>query len=347
MAKLSTTYYTLLTRWHTLTGCKYFWPVFMIAGLGFCIAASTFEFLDLYLQLILIYVGINIILTVSLNLINGYMGEFSVGHAGFMAMGAYIASLLTVHVIPPSVQNLLFPLAILAGGIGAGLIGFLVAIPSFKTRGDYLAIVTLAFCMIVKSVLENIDAVGGPRGLLGMEKLTTLPWVFFWTVLSVWVIRNLVYSNFGRGVLSIREDEIASDLMSVDTRQVKIIAFVVSSFFAGIAGGLFAHALQFINPRMFDILKSTDILIMVYLGGIASIAGSIIGAVIYTILLEILRPLGVWRMVLMPLMLVLLMIYRPRGIMGMRETRLFEPLHDLVTEKLWRNKKKGAADAAP
>ena len=213
--------------------------------------------------------GINIILTVSLNLINGYMGEFSVGHAGFMAVGAYVASLLTVHVFPPGAQNLLFPLAILAGGIGAALVGFLVAIPSFKTRGDYLAIVTLAFCMIVKSVLENIDAVGGPRGLLGMEKLTTLPWVFFWTALSVWVIRNLVYSNFGRGVLSIREDEIASDLMSVNTRQVKIIAFVVSSFFAGIAGGLFAHALQFINPRMFDILKSTDILIMVYLGGIA------------------------------------------------------------------------------
>ena len=245
-----------------------------------------------------------------------------------------------------ALQNLLFPLAILAGGIGAALVGFLVAIPSFKTRGDYLAIVTLAFCMIVKSVLENIDAVGGPRGLLGMEKLTTLPWVFFWTALSVWVIRNLVYSNFGRGVLSIREDEIASDLMSVNTRQVKIIAFVVSSFFAGIAGGLFAHALQFINPRMFDILKSTDILIMVYLGGIASIAGSIIGAVIYTILLEILRPLGIWRMVLMPLMLVLLMIYRPRGIMGMKEARLFMPLRDFVTEKLWRQKKKEAADAS-
>ena len=201
--------------------------------------------------------------------------------------------------------------------------------------------------MIVKSVLENIDAVGGPRGLLGMEKLTTLPWVFFWTALCVWVIRNLVYSNFGRGVLSIREDEIASDLMGVNTRQVKIIAFVVSSFFAGIAGGLFAHALQFINPRMFDILKSTDILIMVYLGGIGSIAGSILGAVIYTVLLEILRPLGVWRMVFMPLMLVLLMIYRPRGIMGMREIRLFTPLRDLVTEKLWRQKKKEASDASP
>jgi branched-chain amino acid transport system permease protein len=345
MSSIKTTYHNLLAKWHTLAGHKLFWPVLMAAGLVFCIAVDTFDFVDLYLQLILIYVGINIILTVSLNLINGYMGEFSVGHAGFMAVGAYVASLLTVHVFPAGVQSLLFPLAILAGGIGAALVGFLVAIPSFKTRGDYLAIVTLAFGMIVKSVLENIDAVGGPRGLLGMEKLTTLPWVFFWTALSVWVIRNLVYSNFGRGVLSIREDEIASDLMSVNTRQVKIIAFVVSSFFAGIAGGLFAHALQFINPRMFDILKSTDILIMVYLGGIGSISGSIIGAVIYTILLEVLRPMGIWRMVLMPLMLVLLMIYRPRGIMGMKEARMFTPLRDLVTEKLWRQKKKEAADA--
>ncbi len=347
MATIKTAYHALLKHWHTLIGRKYFWPVFLISGLGFCVAASTFEILDLYLQLILVYVGINIILTVSLNLINGYMGEFSVGHAGFMAVGAYIASLLTVNVFPQGAVNFLFPVAILAGGAGAALVGFLVAIPSFKTRGDYLAIVTLAFGMIVKSILENIDAVGGPRGFLGMEKLTTLPWVFFWTALSVWVIRNLVYSNFGRGVLSIREDEIASDLMSVNTRQVKIIAFVVSSFFAGIAGGLFAHALQFINPRMFDILKSTDILIMVYLGGIASISGSILGAVIYTILLEVLRPMGVWRMVLMPLLLVLLMIYRPRGIMGMKEARLFEPLRDWVTEKLWRQKKKEADHAAP
>jgi branched-chain amino acid transport system permease protein len=346
MDKFTATYSQLLDRWHTITAHRFFWPVFIVAGLLFSIAATRLEILDQYIQLILIYVGINIILTVSLNLINGYMGEFSVGHAGFMAIGAYIASLLTVQAFPAGAQNLLFPLAILAGGIGAALIGFLVAIPSFKTRGDYLAIVTLAFGMIVKSCLENIDAVGGPRGFLGMDKLTTLPWVFFWTVLSVWVIRNLVYSKFGRGVLSIREDEIAASLMSVNTRQVKIIAFVVSSFFAGIAGGLFAHALQFINPRMFDILKSTDILIMVYLGGIASIAGSIIGAIIYTILLEILRPMGVWRMVLMPLMLVLLMIYRPRGIMGLREAKMFVPLRDLLLVKILRQKKKEAPDAS-
>ena len=346
MSSITAKYFALLKRWHTLTDNRFFWPVFLIVGLVFCAAIDTYDFVDLYLQLILIYVGINIILTVSLNLINGYMGEFSIGHAGFMAVGAYVASLLTIHLFPSGAANLFFPLAILAGGLAAAFVGLLVAIPSFKTRGDYLAIVTLAFCMIVKSVLENIDAVGGPRGLLGMEKLTTLPWVFFWTALSVWVIRNLVYSNFGRGVLSIREDEIASDLMSVNTRQVKIIAFVVSSFFAGIAGGLFAHALQFINPRIFDIIKSTDILIMVYLGGIASIAGSIIGAVVYTILLEVLRPLGIWRMVLMPLMLVLLMIYRPRGIMGLKEARLFMPLRDFITEKLWRQKKKETPDAS-
>ena len=346
MTKLSATYYKLLTRWHALTSSRFFWPVFIVAGLLFSVAAARLEILDQYVQLILIYVGINIILTASLNLINGYMGEFSVGHAGFMAIGAYVASILTVSVFPQASVEFLFPFAVLAGGIGAALIGFLVAIPSFKTRGDYLAIVTLAFGMIVKSCLENIDAVGGPRGFLGMDKLTTLPWVFFWTVLSVWVIRNLVYSKFGRGVLSIREDEIAASLMSVNTRQVKIIAFVVSSFFAGIAGGLFAHALQFINPRMFDILKSTDILIMVYLGGIASIGGSIIGAIIYTILLEILRPMGVWRMVLMPLMLVLLMIYRPRGIMGLREAKMFVPLRDLLLVKILRQKKKEADNAS-
>jgi len=342
MEKLNATYKSILIRWHSITQNRFFWPVFVVTGLIFSIAAARLDILDQYMQLILIYVGINIILTVSLNLINGYMGEFSVGHAGFMAIGAYIASILTVNVFPATALDFLFPFAILAGGIGAALVGFLVAIPSFKTRGDYLAIVTLAFGMIVKSGLENIDAVGGPRGFLGMDKLTTLPWVFFWTILSVWVIRNLVYSKFGRGVLSIREDEIAASLMSVNTRQVKIIAFVVSSFFAGIAGGLFAHALQFINPRMFDILKSTDILIMVYLGGIASIAGSIIGAVVYTILLEILRPMGIWRMVLMPLMLVLLMIYRPRGIMGLREAIMFVPLRDLLLVKIFRQKKKEA-----
>jgi len=159
------------------------------------------------------------------------------------------------------------------------------------------------------------------------------------------VLRNFIYSKHGRGGLSIREDEIASDLMSVNTRKSKLLAFTLSSFFAGIAGALFAHVLQFISPKVFDILKSTDILIMVYLGGIGSIGGSILGASIFTILLELLRPLGMWRMVLMPLVLVLLMLFRPRGIMGMREFRWFVPIDDLEATRRWRARKE-AGDAA-
>lgn len=327
------------TRLDVILANRRILPIIILVGFVLSILIPQFGILDAYVQIILIYVGINIILSTSLNLINGYMGEFSVGHAGFMAVGAYVSAILTTQVVPVDLRVWLFPLIVLAGGIGAALIGLVVAIPSFKTRGDYLAIVTLAFLMIVKSVIENIEAIGGPRGIPGIDRLTTLPWTYVWTVLAVLVIRNFVYSNFGRGVLSIREDEIASDLMSVNTRQTKMLAFTLSSFFAGIAGALFAHVLQFISPRVFDIVKSTDILIMVYLGGIGSIAGSMLGATIYTLLLEILRPLGMWRMVLMPLVLVMLMLYRPRGIMGLKEFVWFIPGYEVVATKLWRQKR--------
>lgn len=339
--------------WNWLLNQRWLLPMLLITGFILAFAIPEYQLLNKYMQLVLMYIGINIILAVSLNLVNGYMGEFSLAHAGFMAIGAYTAALLTLKVLPIAAYPSLFPLAVFAGGLAAAVMGLIVAVPSFKVRGDYLAIITLAFLMIIKSVIENIDAIGGPRGIPGIKRLTTLPWVFFWVVVSVWVVRNFVYSKYGRGVLSIREDEIASDLMSVNTRRVKFLAFMTSSFFAGIAGALFAHLLQFISPRVFDIIKTTDILIMVYLGGIASIGGSIIGATLYTVLLEILRPstvaallswmpviifdplheyfishLGVWRMVIMPLLLVLVMLYWPRGIMGLREFRGFIPYRD-------------------
>lgn len=297
----------------------------LLAGAIMSWAIPRYELLNPYLQAALMYLGINIILATSLNLINGYLGEFSVGHAGFMAVGAYVSATLTVMLLPVGATIWRFPLAILAGGGAAALTGLVVAIPAFRTRGDYLAIVTLAFAMIVKSALENIDAIGGPRGLSGIEGLSSMPWIFAWTLLSVWVIRNFVYSNPGRGVLAIREDEVAAELMGVNTRRVKIRAFMIASFFAGVAGGLFAHLLQFISPRIFDITKTTDILVMVYLGGVGSIGGSIMGASMFTVLQECLRPLGVWRMVIMPLLLVLLMLFRPRGIMGLREFAWFRP----------------------
>ncbi len=316
---------------------KAFWdrwglPLILLLIFPLTILLPRSGLINPYIDLVLKYIGINIILTVSLNLVNGYMGEFSVGHAGFMAIGAYVASILTVWVFPPQWEAVLFPLALLAGGAAAGLAGLGIAFPSFRTRGDYLAIVTLAFNMIIKSILENLEVLGGPRGFMGMTKLTTLWWVYLMVILVIYLARNYVYSSFGRGVLSIREDETAANLVSVNTRQVKVLTFVFSAFLAGLAGGLFAHELQFINPRSFTILKSTDMLVMVYLGGIGSLGGSILGATVFTVVMEglrsVLQAVGIsqeWRLVVAPLMLILLMLFRPRGIMGLREFRFLLP----------------------
>jgi branched-chain amino acid transport system permease protein len=295
----------------------------LIIGFAAALICDTFNLIDQYYAQIIMYIGINIILTVSLNLVNGYMGEFSVGHAAFMAAGAYAASFFSLSVFP---QNpVFFPLSLFAGGVCAALVGLLVAIPAFRARDDYLAIITLALIMITKSVFENLPWFGGPQGYHGIQKYTNLSGVFLCTAVSIMVIRNLVYCNFGRGIIAVRDDEVAANLVSVNTRQVKIMAFVISSFFAGIAGGLFAHLIQFINPRTFSILKSTDILLMLYLGGGGTIIGSILGAAIWTVLIEVLRFLGIWRFVFAPVALIVLMIYRPLGIMGGREWRFFIP----------------------
>ena len=278
-----------------------------------------------YRSLVLSLMGVNIVLAASLNLINGYMGEFSVGHAGFMGVGAYVASILTVWVFPRSLGHLTFPLALLAGGACAGLAGLLVAIPSFKIRGDYLAIITLAVNYIIKNGIENIERIGGSRGFMGMAKLTNIPWAFVWSALTVWLIRNFVLSPRGRAVVAIREDEIAAETMTVNTRYTKIVAFCLSSFFAGIAGGLFAHVLLYINPSTFSLLKSTEVLVMVYLGGMASMSGSLIGAVTFTLLLEMLRPLEVWKWVLIPMLLVAMLLRRHAGLMGFREFSFLSP----------------------
>jgi len=300
-------------------------PALLLVGLVASMVLPSTGLVNNYLQFVLMSVAINAILCVSLNLVNGWMGEFSVGHAGFMALGAYASAILTVKLFPSAPPALLFPAAVLIGGTVAGLAGVPVGILSFKTRGDYLAIITLAFLMIVKSGLENIPYTGGPRGMLGIPRLTTVVWAYFWCVVAFWVIRNLVYSKYGRGISAIREDEIAAEAMGVNTRQAKLVAFVTSSFFAGVAGALFAHQLQFINPSSFDILKSTEILVMVYLGGVASLGGSLLGAGFVTILTQCLQPLGTWRMVVLPSLLVILMLFRPGGIMGYRDWSWLKP----------------------
>lgn len=311
-----------------------FWVAIVVQLVLLYLALDVWSSENDYRELVLMYIGVNIMLTVSLNLVNGYMGEFSVGHAGFMAVGAYVSAVLTMWLFvdePVFGDAALSPdlglpygflIALVAGGVAAGIAALIVAVPSFRTRGDYLAIVTLAFNFIVIGVINNIPAVGGPRGLNGVPLWTDLRWVFVMAVLSILAIYSLVSSTFGKGIIAIREDEIAAELMGVNTRRVKLVAFIVSSFIAGVAGGLFAHVLAYVNPGTFGILKSTEVLVMVYLGGMGSISGSVIAAVLFTILIEGLRPLAVLKWVAIPLVLILLMLYRPQGLFGFREIKL-------------------------
>lgn len=316
-------------------------PALVVISFLVFIVPSWLGLFSNYIQFIITLIGINIVLAVSLNLINGYMGEFSVGHAAFMGVGAYVASLLTVYlladdnvfgdaVLSGQWSLLVFPITLVVGGIAAALFSLLVAIPSFRTRGDYLAIITLAVNFIFKSTIENIDFIGGPRGFMGMgkvvkamENVINLPWVMIWTflavIITIYIIRNFVNSTIGKSMVAIRDDEIASELMTVNTRWVKVVAFMLSCGLAGIAGGLHAHAISFINPSSYFILQSTYILVMVYMGGMGSISGSVVSAIIFTVMLELLRPLEMFRWVATPLLLILLMLFRPTGIMGNRE----------------------------
>lgn len=305
------------------------------------VGLSWLGWLDSYSQLILMFMGVNIILSASLNLINGYMGEFSCGHAGFMAVGAYVTSLLTVWfftegsplgpgLMTPQWAIILFPFLLLLGGLAAALAGLMVAIPSFRTRGDYLAIITLAANYIIKSAIENIQVIGGARGFMGMSRVINgmedffnLPWMMIWicffVFLTILMIKRFVGSTYGKGILAIREDEISAEIMGVNTQKAKMVAFMFSSGLAGIAGGLFAHILGYINPGSFTIMKSTEALVMVYLGGMGSLSGSVLSAVLLTLILEILRPLQVFKWVVVPLLLLLLMLFRPEGLLGHKE----------------------------
>ncbi|UFS69294.1 branched-chain amino acid ABC transporter permease [Geomonas sp. RF6] len=287
-------------------------------------------FNNYYLHILAI-IGMNIILVASLNLVNGYMGEFALGHAGFMAVGAYAAALIALKLPLPALARL--PLSLAGGVLAAGLVGYLVGLVTFKTVGDYLAIITLGFNMIIVNAIQNIDYLGGPRGLTAIPKGTNLVTVAVCTVLTYWILRNLVDSIYGRMWLSIRENAIAGELMGIDVNRVKNLAFTIAAAFAGLAGGLYAQYQQFITPKSFDYLKTTDILVMLYLGGMGSLSGSILGVVFYTLLMELLRNiLGIvapqladMRMLLSPLILVLIMLTRQYGLMGNREWRWLLP----------------------
>ncbi|MFH2218922.1 MAG: branched-chain amino acid ABC transporter permease [Pseudomonadota bacterium] len=283
-----------------------------------------------YRLLVLKLTLIAIMITLSLNVINGYMGEFSCSHPGFIALGAYTTSAITVTLfvndrlfgpalLPPQLAPFMFPIALVIGGSVAAIGSLVVAIPSFRTRGDYLAIISLAFMFIVKSLVENLEVLGGPRGLSSQPDVANLPTVFFWTVACIWIINNFVRSILGKALNAIRDDELAADAMTVNTRRTKIVAFMFSAFWAGVAGGLFAHVLRYINPGTFGIQKLAEVLAMVYFGGLNSVYGSIVGAVSLSLLGEALRPLEIFKWIIIPLMLILVMIYRPTGLIAFKE----------------------------
>ncbi len=269
-----------------------------------------------FYQNMIFTIAIHIILAVSLHLIIGITGQFSIGHAGFLAVGAYASAVITMKLGLP------FPLAILTGGIVAALSGMIIGIPTLRLKGDYLAIATLGFGEIVRIILLNIDYVGGASGIQ-VSHLTTWPWIFFTALITIVVIRNFTNSTHGRACISIREDEVAADAMGINTTYYKVTAFIIGAFFAGVAGSLYAHNFYIIQPSNFGFLKSIDILIYVVLGGLGSLSGSVIAAILLTIISTFLQDYPETRMVIYSLVLIVMMIYRPQGLLGTKELTTF------------------------
>lgn len=282
-----------------------------------------------YETLIVLQCGVAIILATSLNLINGFTGQFSLGHAGFMAVGAYASSVVTTvfyrdfFVSPSGIYFFFIPLLI--GAIASGFMGYLVGLPSLRLKGDYLAIVTLGFGEIIRVILLNLEIVGGPRGLPGIPALSNFAWIFSSALITFFVLWRIVRSRYGRAFVAVREDEIAAESMGVPTTQIKVRAFVIGAFFAGLAGGLYAHLVQIVTPTGFTFIKSFEIVIMVVLGGMGSLTGSVIAAIVLTILPEALRGLESYtggvdlRMVIYSFVLIVLMLSRPQGLLGRME----------------------------
>ena len=288
--------------------------------------ADISDYRDLVLRLSLIA----IMFTLSLNIINGYLGEFSCSHPGFMALGAYTASALTVimfvddkifgsALLPPALGPFMFPIVLILGGFVSALGALLVAVPSFRTRGDYLAIISLAFLFIVKSLIENIEILGGPRGFMNQPNWANLPTVFVWSMLCIWIINNFVRSTMGKSLNAVRDEETAATAMTVNTKRTKMVGFMFAAFWAGVAGGLFAHVMRYVNPGTFGIQKLAEMLAMVYFGGLNSVIGSVVGAVGFNLLSEALRPLELYKWIIIPLLLILVMLYRPTGLFAFRE----------------------------
>lgn len=264
------------------------------------------DVLSRHYKSLLVPVGVNIILAVSLNLTVGYLGELTLGHAGFMAVGAYAGCLVSMNLnLPVAIE---FPLALLIGGIVASIFGLIIGIPALRLKGDYLAIVTLAFGEIVRAILNTIDAVGGAGGLKGIDKVTDFTPTFVIVLITVILITNLMNSRTGRAICAIRDNKIAAESIGINVVYHKLLAFVIAAFFAGVAGVIYGHNIGILKPVRFDFNKSIEILVMVVMGGMGSISGAIISAVVITLLPELLRDFADYRMLIYSIVLITMMI---------------------------------------
>jgi branched-chain amino acid transport system permease protein len=296
----------------------------LIAVVAAVIAGLGSDLMNPYYRGVVVDIGIAIILAVSLNLINGHTGQFSLGHAGFMSVGAYVSAMITLALHQGMGDgNLawLFLPSLLAGGLVAALAGLLVGVPSLRLRGDYLAIVTLGFGEIIRVIFQNIEAAGGASGLSGIPRLTGLAWTFVLAAFAVYVVGCLVNSTYGRGFIAVHDDEVAASSMGINPTRYKVTAFVIGAFFAGIAGGLFAHHKTSITPQVFDFMKSFEVVVMVILGGMGRTAGVILAAVLLTLAPEFLRSVAEYRMIIYALLIIFLMIARPQGLFNFQRKR--------------------------
>ena len=277
--------------------------------------------LNSFYQITIATICINIILAVSLNLVTGFTGQFSLGHAGFMSIGAYVCALIMMR-MPTTVG---FLLGLITGAFAAAFVGILIGIPTLRLKGDYLAISTLGMAEIVRVLFLNMEITNGAAGLNGIPRFANWLWFYFFLVATIIIINNFIRSSHGRACISIREDEIASESMGINTTKYKVMAFALGAFFAGVAGALYASYFYFLKPDLFGFLKSIDILVIVVLGGMGSITGSIIAAILLALVTTFLQSFTAVRMILYAVILVVIMIFRPQGLMGTKEiTDLFK-----------------------
>ncbi len=292
-----------------------------------------FGIINNYYRDIIISILIYIILAVSLNLTTGFLGQLALGHAGFMAIGAYTSALITKTMeLPTAVE---FPVAILLGGICSAVIGILIGIPALRLKGDYLAIITLGFGEIIRNIVQNIKITGGTKGLHSIPSYSNINIIYWIMVLTVFIIFNLINSRHGRAIVSIREDEIAAEASGINTTFYKLFAFSLAAFFAGVAGSLFAHQMTMLVPKTFNFNYSIEMIIMVVLGGMGSITGSVASAIFLTALPQFLSSLSNYRMLIYSILLIVIMIFKPSGILGKREFSVKN-----IIEKLNKNKVK-------